>query len=232
MKRIGDFLVNTPSAAVVLAAAVILLVCALIPSLHSIAWILLLVAVLVAVLAVLGWSRTWTHLQDRIDDLQSSTADAYETYTPVTLTQTPQEELAQADSTAAQTIVSLLPEDDGLIRRLRIDAEMTVFPQDAVAPLQTFLADCSATRFDDPAAHRAFMDLYRAGRTLHDWIRKETETAEAAPGDRVLIPGDRRESGWKAFNEAKRTGERRADALLAARAEFSRVLLVSQILED
>ena len=98
MKRIGDFLVNTPSAAVVLAAAVILLVCALIPSLHSIAWILLLVAVLVAVLAVLGWSRTWTHLQDRIDDLQSSTADAYETYTPVTLTQTPQEELAELEA--------------------------------------------------------------------------------------------------------------------------------------
>lgn len=232
MKRIGDFLVNTPSAVVVLAAAVILLVCALIPPLHSIAWLLLLVAVLVAVIAVLGWSRTWTHLQDRIDVLQSSTADAYETYTPVTLTQTPQEELAQADSTAAQTIVSLLPEDDGLLRRLRIDAEMTVFPQDAVAPLQTFLADCSATRFDDPAAHRAFMDLYRAARTLHNWIRQETEIAEAAPGDRVLIPGDRRESGWKAFNDAKRTGERHADALLAARSEFSRVLLVSQILED
>lgn len=230
MKRIGDFLVNTPSALVVLAATAVLLICALIPPLHGVGWILLLVAVLLLAVAILGWSRTWAHLQDRIDVLQSQAAAAYEDYSPVTLTQTPQEELAVADREAATMIVGLLPEDDGLIRRLRVEAEMTDFSRDVLGSLSAFLTDCSSSRFDDPAAHRAFMDLYRAARAFHEWIRRETEPA----GDdgRVLIPGDRREDGWKSFSDAKSTGERRADVLLAARAEFSRVLLVSQILKD
>ena len=132
MKRFGDFLVNTPSALVLLAAGVVLLVCAVVPPLHGTAWLLLVLAVLLLAGAVLGWSLTWTHLQSRIDALASEAADAYETYTPVQLSQTPQEELARADSQAAKDITERFPENDGLVRRLRIEAEVTEFPDETV----------------------------------------------------------------------------------------------------
>lgn len=229
MKRFGDFLVNTPSALVLLAAGVVLLVCAVVPPLHGIAWLLLVLAVLLLAGAVLGWSLTWAHLQSRIDALASEAADAYETYTPVQLSQTPQEELARADAQVAQDITERFPENDGLVRRLRIEAEVTEFPDDLTAPLTAFLSDFSHTRLDEPHAHRAFMSFYRAARALDAWIRSETDVIE---GQRVLVPGDRRDGGWQAFGDAKRAGEERADAFLAARAEFSRVVLVSRILED
>jgi len=229
VKRIGDFLVNTPSALVVASAAALLLVTALIPPLHSIAWVLLALAALLGLGAVVGWSRTWAHLQDRIDALVSDAAAAHETYVPVELSQTPQEELAQADATTAADIIARFPEDDGIVRRLRIEAEVTDFPEELTAPLTAFLTDSAHTRFDEPHVHRAFMDLYRAVRALDRWIRTETDDSD---GRRVLVPGDRRDGGWQAFADAKRSGEEHADAFLTARAEFSRVLLVSRILED
>lgn len=237
MKRIDDFLVNTPSALVVLGAAVILLICAVIPPLHGIAWVLLIVAVVAVVVAVIGWWRTWAHLQGRIDTLQSQAAEAYAAYAPVTLSTTPQEELAVADRTAARTISDLFPEDEGLVRRLRIDPETTEFAAEVLTPLTAFLTDFAHGRFDDPAAHRAFMDLYRSARSLHDWIGYETEAVagteseDSAEPARVLVPGDRRDGGWKEFSDAKATGEEKADRFLAARTEFARVMLVSEILE-
>ncbi|MGO1398680.1 MAG: hypothetical protein ACTHVY_06040 [Brevibacterium yomogidense] len=229
MKRIGDFLVNTPSAVVVAAAGAILLVCALIPPLHGIAWVLLLLAVLLVLGAVIGWSRTWTHLQDRIDALVSEAASAHDDYIPVELSQTPQEELARADAKIAADIEATFPEDDGIVRRLRIEAEVTDFPEELTAPLTAFLADNSHTRFDEPQVHRAFMSLYRAARALDQWIRTETAQFD---GQRVLVPGDTREGGWQSFADAKRSGEEHADAFLTARSEFSRVVLVSSLLED
>lgn len=229
MKRFGDFLVNTPSALVLLAAGAVLFVCAVIPPLHGVAWLLLLIAVLLVAGTVVGWSLTWAHLQGRIDTLASEAADAYETYTPVELSQTPQEELAQADAQAAQDIAERFPENDGLVRRLRIEAEVTEFPEELTAPLSAFLSDFSHTRLDEPHAHRAFMSFYRSARALDAWIRSETDVID---GQRVLVPGDRRDGGWQAFGDAKRAGEERADAFLAARSEFSRVILVSRILED
>lgn len=234
MKRIDDFLVNTPSALVVLGAAAILLICAVIPPLHGIAWVLVIVAVVAVGFAVLRWWRTWAHLQGRIDALQSQAAEAYAEYAPVTLSTTPQEELAVADRTAARTISDLFPEDEGLVRRLRIDTEMTEFPAVVLAPLTAFLTDFAHGRFDDPAAHRAFMDLYRSARSLQDWIRRETEQAAATESEepaRVLVPGDRRDGGWKEFSDAKAAGEQTGDRFLAARTEFARVMLVSEILE-
>lgn len=229
MKRIRDFLVNTPSALFLLAAGVVLLICALIPPLHGIAWLLLIIGVLVLSGTIVGWSLTWTHLQSRIDQIASEAADAYETYTPVELSQTPQEELARADSLTASDIVERFPENEGLIRRLRIEAEVSEFPDDLTAPLTAFLSDYSHTRLDEPHAHRAFMSFYRSGRALDAWIRSETDVID---GQRVLVPGDRRDGGWQAFGDAKRAGEDRADDFLAARAEFSRVVLVRRILES
>ncbi len=229
MKRIGDFLVNTPSALVVSAAGAVLLICALIPPLHSIAWVLLLLASLLALGAVVGWSLTWAHLQDRIDTLVSEAASAHDDYIPVELSQTPQEELAQADAKIAADIVARFPEDDGIVRRLRIEAELTDFPEELTAPLTAFLSDNSHTRFDEPHAHRAFMSLYRAARALDRWIRTETGEFD---GRRVLVPGDSREGGWQSFADAKRSGEEHADAFLTARSEFSRAVLVNRLLED
>lgn len=229
MKRIGDFLVNTPSALVVASAGVVLFVCALIPPLHAISWVLLLLAALLVLAAVVGWSLTWAHLQNRIDALVSEAASAHDDYIPVELSQTPQEELARADAKIAADIVASFPEDDGIVRRLRIEAELTDFPEELTAPLTAFLSDNSHTRFDEPPVHRAFMSLYRSARALDQWIRTETAQFD---GQRVLVPGDTREGGWQAFADAKRSGEEHADAFLTSRSEFSRVALVNRLLED
>lgn len=228
MKRFGDFLVNTPVALVVGCGAALFAVLGLVPALREIAWVLLLLSALLTACAVAGWARTWTILQRRIDELAEMAAAVHDTYAPVELTQTPQEEDAEADSRAAADILERFPQDAGITRRLRVEAEVTEFPSELTAPVTAFLDEHLHTSFEDPYAHRAFMDLYRSTRALADWIEAETEVHE---GTRSVIPGDRREGGWQSFAEAKRAGESAADAFLRHRAEFSRTVLVSRILE-
>lgn len=228
MKRFGDFLVNTPLALVAGCGTALFAVLGLVPALREAAWILLLGACVLMGLAVAGWARTWTLLQRRIDVLADQAAAVHDAYAPVAISQTPQEQDAEADARAAADILATFPEDSGIVRRLRIEAEVTEFPSELTAPVRAFLDGHLHTSFEDPYAHRAFMDLYRSAKALSAWIEEETETFD---GRRSVVPGDRREGGWQSFAEAKRAGEACADAFLRHRAEFARTVLVSRIID-
>lgn len=218
---------NSPAAVVVLGAAAVVLVCALIPPLHGIAWILAVVAALLVLAAVVAWSVSWHSLQRRLDAAAEEAARVRDELTPVAISETPQETEAEEDRRLAADVLAHLPQDAGLIRCLRVDPETRVFAADDVASLDAFLSDFDHTSFSDARVHTAFMDLFRAARAMSRWLSAETRESD---GSRELTPGDARSDGWHEFSAAKDAGSRCADALLTARSGFERTALEREVL--
>ncbi|MBX4421734.1 hypothetical protein K4H00_27385, partial [Mycobacterium tuberculosis] len=75
--------------------------------------------------------------------------------------------------TRAQRILTLLPDEGGLVQSLRLDATFGTLAVDELAPLHTFREEFAKSSFDNPRSHTAFMNLYRAAEALSIWVNEE-----------------------------------------------------------
>lgn len=226
VKRFGDFLVNSPAALQLGGTTVVLLVLFLIPALHPIAWIIGLLAVVVLAGVLVLWFLEWRRTQDRIDQLNARLAKAHAAIGGVSLSPVAEDE-PSADTVRAERIRELFPTGSGLVQELRVESGFSPLPTALVAPLREFLDEFSHASFENPASHFAFMDLYRAGTALTEWLDSQTQDTA---GKLEMVPGDVREGGWRGFAEAREAGQRRIDAFLSTRQAFERTALENDVL--
>ncbi|WP_349828039.1 hypothetical protein [Brevibacterium litoralis] len=227
MKRLTDFLLNSPAAAVLAVLAAVVLLSTAIPPLHPHAWIIALVSSLVTLGVLVLLAREWATAQRRIDGLRAELAEARgaigEGYSAAAITdQEPSE-----DTTRARRILDAFPSGDGLLPHLRLAGGFTPTPEALLEPVRAFLTDTARTRFDDPRVHTAFMELHRSAQGFVEWIDAETEATDEV---REIRPGDVRGDGWREFSAAKEAGERRVDAFVDARRTFERIALETEVL--
>ena len=168
---------NSWAATLILAVAVVAFVLFLIPPLHSVAWVIGLILVVITALGVVGLAYEWSATQARIDRLGDELTQAYEQSNRVQLSQV-EEEPQNPDAESASRIRSLFPQDTGLVQELRV-SQVASLSAEALRALDTFLSESEHASFINRDAHYAFMDLFRPGSALRDWVKQEM-----APGTR------------------------------------------------
>ena len=222
MKRFGDFLLNTPAAAAAAGVLVISLVLFLIPPLHSAAWVIGIVTVLLVAVCLLFIGVKWWQDQQRIDRLNAEIADASKTYASVGLSPIEEDEHEAADTTRAKRVLELFPKDAGLVQYMRLANGFSTLDPQLMDPLRTFLDEFKKTSFEQQSMHAAFMDVYRAGKSFDSWVSEETYIPDSAL---EIKPGDIREGGWHEFSAARDAGEQNMDAFLDSLRVFERTAL-------
>ncbi|GAA4285351.1 hypothetical protein GCM10022261_28820 [Brevibacterium daeguense] len=226
VKRLGDFLLNSPAATVLAGTAAVCLVVYLIPGLHSVAWIIGLVSVAVMLGVLMLLQQQWSQEQARIDDLNARLAEARGAIGGVTLS-APAEDEPGEDTRRAERIRELFPTTSGLVQQIRLESGFSELDPQLLVPLRTFLDEFSHTSFENQASHFAFMDFYRAGKAFAEWVDAE---AREENGLLEVVPGDERPGGWRSFSDAREIGERRIDAFLRTRQSFERIALENSVI--
>ncbi|EKU47873.1 MULTISPECIES: hypothetical protein [Brevibacterium] len=225
MKRFLDFLTNSTAAVALAAIVVVGLVLFLIPPLHPFAWVIGIVVCLGAAAALLIFHGEWRRAQTQIDGLRQSLSTERGRLDAVGLTPVDEEVAQIPDETRAQRILTLLPDEGGLVQSLRLDATFGTLAVDELAPLHTFREEFAKSSFDNPRSHTAFMNLYRAAEALSIWVNEETRTLSDDDAKREIRPGDTREGGWREYTEARSRGESLGDRFVSARWEFKQTAL-------
>lgn len=228
VKRLGDFLLNSPPALQLAAAALVALVLFVIPPLHPYAWLIGLLLVVVCAGVLVQFQLQWVRDQRRIDDLNARLskargADALSGYALTTI----DDDEPGPDTVAATRITELFPTDSGLVQHVRVESGFSPLAVDHLGPLRTFLDEFSTTSFENPRTHVAFMELYRAGKRFTEWVDTETRSQD---GVIEIVPGDERDGGWRAFSAAREAGEASTDEFVRTRQAFQRVALENDVL--
>lgn len=226
VNRFLDFLNNSLAAAVLAGSALVFLPLHLIPALHPISWIMGVLQVAVAALAVWLILRRYQRDQARIDHLNAELGAEREKMRTITRELgefRPIADETSEDVQASRRIVGQLSSAEGLIPWLRVRTDLTSWAPEQLDPMEEFLHANRQLSFEDSAVHTAFMELYRAAQQLRDWF--SLEGSRHGDDGWELLPADQREGGWREFTEAKARGEELADTLLTARAGFERVAL-------
>lgn len=218
---------NSWAATLILAVAVLALILFLIPPLHSVAWIIGLILAVITVLGVVGLAYEWSSTQARIDRLGNELTQAYEQSNRVQLTQV-ENEPQNPDAERATRIRSLFPQDTGLVQELRV-SQVASLSHESLRALETFLSQSEHESFINRDAHYAFMDLFRTGSALRDWVKKEMTPDGQDAKELVVKPGDTREGGWHEFSRAQHQGEDLASSFVTARATFERVVFENSL---
>jgi hypothetical protein len=226
VKRLGDFLLNSPAAVVLAGTGAVCLILYLIPGLHSVAWIIGLVSVAVMLGVLMLLEQQWSQEQARIDDLNARLAEARGAIGGVTLSG-PAEEEPGEDTQRAERVRDLFPTTSGLVQQIRLESGFSELDPKLLVPLRSFLEEFSHASFENQASHSAFMDFYRAGKAFAVWLDAETREEN---GLLEIVPGDERPGGWRSFSEARETGERRIEAFLRTRQTFERIALENNVL--
>ena len=218
---------NSWAATLILAVAVLALILFLIPPLHSVAWIIGLISAVITALGVVGLAYEWSSTQARIDRLGNELTQAYEQSNRVQLTQV-EDEPQNPDAEHAARIRSLFPQDTGLVQELRV-SQVASLSQESLRALETFLSQSKHASFINRDAHYAFMDLFRTGSALRDWVKQEMAPSDQDTNELVVIPGDTREGGWHEFSRAQNHGENVANSFVTARSIFERVIFENSL---
>lgn len=218
---------NSWAATLILAVAVLALILFLIPPLHSVAWIIGLISAVITALGVVGLAYEWSSTQARIDRLGNELTQAYEQSNRVQLTQV-EDEPQNPDAEYAARIRSLFPQDTGLVQELRV-SQVASLSQESLRALETFLSQSKHASFINRDAHYAFMDLFRTGSALRDWVKQEMAPSDQDTNELVVIPGDTREGGWHEFSHAQNHGENVANSFVTARSTFERVIFENSL---
>lgn len=218
---------NSWAATLILAVAVVALILFLIPPLHSAAWIIGLVLVVITALGVVGLAYEWSATQARIDRLGDELTQAYEQSNRVQLSQVDHEP-QNPDAESATRIRSLFPQDTGLVQELRV-SQVASLSTESLRTLETFLSQNEHASFINRDAHYAFMDLFRTGSALRDWVKQEMAPNEGNSAELVVKPGDTREGGWHEFSRAQNDGENVAHNFVQARSTFERVVFENSL---
>ena len=225
MKRFLDFLTNSTAAVVLAVLIVVGIVLFAIPALHPFAWLIGIVLCLGAAAALLIFHGEWRRSQTQIDALRGSLATERGRMDAVGLTPVAEEVAQIPDETRAQRILTLIPDSDGLVQSLRLDATFGTLAVDELAPLHTFREEFAKSSFDNPRSHTAFMNLYRAAEALSIWVNEETRVVADDETKREITPGDSRKGGWREYTEARSRGESLGDTFVTARWEFKQTAL-------
>lgn len=222
---------NSWATTLLCAASLGALICFVIPPLHAAAWIVGIVFVAVVALCVWGLYRGWGKTQARIDRLNAQLTESYADPGAVELTAL-DDDPANPDAELVAHLRETFPQDDGLVQELRISHAASL-SRASLNSLSAFLADNTSTSLKDRDAHFAFMDLFRAGEALMEWVEAEMVPADAtgeSDSDLVIRHGDQREGGWREFGEAQARGEATATAFVTARSAFERVVFEKSII--
>lgn len=220
---------NSWAATLICAATVIAFVLFLIPPLHSVAWIIGLVLVVVVGVGIVGIASKWASTQDRIDRLGQKLTRAYEQSSPVQLSPIA-DDTPNPDSEFVATIRTMFPQDTGLVQELRI-AQVGSISRDSLATLEKFLTESEHASLLNRDAHYAFMELFRTGSKLHAWVEAEMVPSDDDDQHLVVKPGDTREGGWHEFGHAQSAGEKAASNFVKARSTFERVVFENSLAE-
>jgi hypothetical protein len=226
VKTLLDYLVNSPTAAVSGVLGIAGVVVALIPGLHSWAWLFLLVLALLLLAGLFALAGEWRRTQAKIDDLHTELATARAQIGGLTAVSSPEDD-EQTDQAPAREILGLLPTSGGIIEHLRIQSGPSGFTTAELAPVRTLVDDYTKTAFSTHALHAAFMELYRCSAALLAWIDKQTKSTEDGL---ELIPGDQRDGGWREFAQVRTRGADLAGDFLAARQAFETAALEAEVL--
>lgn len=225
MKRFLDFLTNSPAAVTLTILTVVGIILFAVPGLHPVAWViglLLCLGIIAGLLLILG---EWRRAQSQIDTLRSDLSRERGRLETVGLTPITQEEVTIPDETRAERILELLPDTDGLVQSLRVEATFGTLAVDELAPLHTFRSEFAKSSFDNPRTHTAFMTLYRSAEALSIWVNEETRVLDSDRTQREIRPGDSREGGWREYTDARTRGERLGDDFVTARRQFNQTAL-------
>ncbi|WP_141750121.1 MULTISPECIES: hypothetical protein [unclassified Brevibacterium] len=231
MMRFTDFLVNSLSALLIAVTGIVLVVVGIVaavifPGAAGVVIGLIIVLTGLAILAgTVGMSLEWARTQDRIDALNAEIAEARKVENTIYYAAALPED-DQPDAPAAQKLLEVFSADSPLMENLRINRGQDL-PAEGAAQLDDFLSSSAKQSFADAAVHTAFMDVFRAARDLHAWLKSETAEAD---GVRSIIPGDTREGGWREFAAAANAGDTLSQNLLGARAAFERAVLEADLL--
>lgn len=225
MKRFLDFLTNSPAAVTCAVLTVLGIVLFAVPALHPFAWIIGLFLCLGVIVALLMFHGEWRRAQIQIDSLRQLLSTERGRMDSVGLTPIDAEVEQLPDETRAQRILSLLPDSDGLVQSLRLDATFGTLQVAELEPLLTFREEFAKSSFDNPRSHTAFMNLYRAAEALSIWVKEETRVLASDTTQREIRPGDTREGGWREYTEARSRGESLGDQFVSARWEFNQTAL-------
>ncbi|RBP63950.1 hypothetical protein DFO66_10846 [Brevibacterium sanguinis] len=225
MKRFLDFLTNSPAAVTLAVLTVAAAVLFAVPGLHGFAWIIGLFLCLGCVAALLMVHGEWRRAQHQVDRLRQELSVERGRLDTLGLTPVDEEVAQIPDEIAAQRILALLPDSDGLIQSLRLDATFGTLAVDELEPLHAFRSEFKKASFDNPRSHTAFMNLYRAAEALSIWVTEETRVLPDDPTRREIRPGDTREGGWREYTQARTRGESLGDRFLSARWEFNQTAL-------
>lgn len=222
MKNLGTYLMNSAAAVVLAGVGLVCIVLSLIWPLHPIAWVVLLIGGILALLGMALAGREWLNTQAKIDALHRELSAARAQVSGLTAVTADPQDSPSADQRSAQRIVKLLPTDAGLIQRLRLDPGIGRFATAELEPVRSFVRDFAKASFADRGTHFAFMSLYRGATAFIEWADSQTEVVD---GVAELVPGDVRDEGWRSYSEAREEGEQAASTLTAARRDFERTAL-------
>ncbi|WGW13889.1 hypothetical protein LWF01_09175 [Saxibacter everestensis] len=134
-----------------------------------------------------------------------------------------------ADTTSANAIMSLFPNNTGFVQWLRITPTLTSWYASDISALSEFVRSHQDTEFENTAVHTAFLNFRNAAVALNDWFRAEgVETDDvltARDGDRhfTLREASAREAGWGGFSAARAESEQLADIFRNEFLAFERV---------
>ncbi len=134
VKRFLDFLTNSTAAVALAAIVVVGLVLFLIPPLHPFAWVIGIVVCLGAAAALLIFHGEWRRAQTQIDGPRQSLSTERGRLDAVGLTPVDEEVAQIPDETRARRILTLLPDEGGLVQSLRLDATFGTLAVDELAP--------------------------------------------------------------------------------------------------
>lgn len=225
MKRFLDFLTNSPAAVTFAVLTVVGVIIFAIPATHPFAWIAGLVLCVGIGVALLMFHGEWRRSQKQIDDFRQALSIERGRLETVGLTPINDEVAQIPDEIAADRILALLPDTDGLVQSLRQEATFGTLEISELEALHTFRTEFAKASFDNPRSHTAFMNLYRAAQALATWVKEETMISPSNDTQREIRPGDTREGGWREYTEARTCGEKLGDSFISARWEFNQTAL-------